>query len=166
MTAPKIETDIAGELEARVEDLGYELVDLRWAGSGRRPLLKLRIDVPGSAQGAGITVDDCAKVSRALERWLDDLDGLSDRYVLEVSSPGVNRPLVRDRDFERFAGETIAVSGKQVLADRATRLEGTLVGLEGAGTPDEMIVLRLASGDEVRVARTDVRKAHLVFTWK
>ena len=72
-------------------------------------------------------------VSRALEPWLDEHEGLSERYVLEVSSPGVDRPLVRARDFERFRGERIAVQGDDVLVDRARRLEGELLGLEGAG---------------------------------
>lgn len=153
-------------LEDRVEDLGYEVVELRWGGSGRRPLLKLRIDRRDGVPGEGVTVDDCAKVSRALESWLDEHDAIPDRYVLEVSSPGVDRPLVRSRDFERFKGEKVAVSGKQVLLGKATRLEGELLGLQGAGTDDESVLLRLPSGEEVSIPRSEIRKSHLVFTWK
>jgi ribosome maturation factor RimP len=94
----RIVDEIERELEGRVEGLGYELVELRWGGSGRRPLLKLRIDRPDSAPGRGVTVEECASVSRALEPWLDGHEELSERYVLEVSSPGVERPLVRARD--------------------------------------------------------------------
>jgi ribosome maturation factor RimP len=111
-------------------------------------------------------VDDCAVVSRALEVWLDDHAGLSERYVLEVSSPGVERPLVRRRDFRRFCGERVAVKGHDVLLGRARRLDGELLGLEEAGTDAEAIVLRLPDGDEVRIPRSEIRKAHLVFTWK
>ncbi|KPJ83247.1 MAG: hypothetical protein AMS19_05010 [Gemmatimonas sp. SG8_23] len=154
------------ELEHRVEDLGYELVEIRWGGSGRRPMLKVRIDRPDSTPGEGVTVDECAAVSRALEAWLDGLEELSERYVLEVSSPGVDRPLVRERDFERFRGEHVAVKGREVLLGRATRLEGELLGLADAGTDREAVRLRLPSGEEVRVPRSEIRKAHLVFTWK
>jgi ribosome maturation factor RimP len=154
------------ELEHRVEDLGYELVEIRWGGSGRRPMLKVRIDRKDSMPGEGVTVDECAAVSRALEAWLDGLEELSERYVLEVSSPGVDRPLVRERDFERFRGEHVAVKGREVLLGRATRLEGELLGLADAGTDREAVRLRLPSGEEVRVPRSEIRKAHLVFTWK
>src|SRR6056297_3072959 len=96
--------EIADELERRVAALGFELVEVRWGGTGRRPLLKLRIDRPGTDPVGGITVDDCASVSRGLESWLDEHEQLSDRYTLEVSSPGVDRPLVHARDYERFRG--------------------------------------------------------------
>ena len=149
-----------------MDDLGYELVEIRWGGSGRRPMLKLRIDRQGSAPGSGVTVDECAAVSRALEGWLDEHEGLSEQYVLEVSSPGVDRPLVRSRDFERFRGEQVAVRGRELLVGRSTRLEGELLGLEGEGTEREAVRLRLPSGEEVSVPRSEIRKAHLVFTWK
>ena len=158
--------EIESELEDRVEGLGYDLVELQWGGSGQRPLLKLRIDRPESRPGGGITVDDCAAVSRALEAWLDGHDALPERYVLEVSSPGVDRPLVRARDFARFAGEKVAVKGHGVLAGRARRLEGELLGLEGEGTEQESVRIRLPDGDEVRISRSEIRKVHLVFTWK
>ena len=154
------------ELERRVETLGYELVEVRWGGSGKRPVLKLRIDRPDSSRSEGVTVDDCAVVSRALEEWLDENERLSDRYVLEVSSPGVDRPLVRSRDFERFVGETVAVKGKEVLLGKATKLEGELLGLAGADTAEESVLLRLPDGEEVSVPRSEIRKANLVFTWK
>ena len=158
--------EIDRELDDRVRDLGYELVDVRWGGSGRRPMLKLRIDRPDSGPGEGVTVDDCAKVSRALEAWLDEHEELSDRYVLEVSSPGVDRPLVRARDFERFRGERVAVKGKEMLLGKATRLEGELLGLVDGDTEAEAVLLRLPDGEEVRIPRAEIRKAHLVFTWK
>jgi len=158
--------DIEKGLETRVDDLGYELVEVRWGGSGRRPMLKLRIDRPDTIPGQGVTVDECAKVSRALESWLDEYEDLSAQYVLEVSSPGVDRPLVRARDFERFRGEQVAVKGKEVLLGRATRLEGELLGLADADAGVESVRLRLPSGEEVSIPRSEIRKAHLVFTWK
>jgi len=161
-----VRPEIAEELDARVGELGYELVELTWGGSRRRPLLRLRIDREDSVPGHGVTVDECAAVSRALEPWLDEHEGLAERYVLEVSSPGVDRPLVRARDFERFRGGQVALHGHDVLLGRSRRLEGELLGLEGAGTDAESVSLRLPGGDEVRVPRSDIRKANLVFTWK
>ena len=162
----RAEPEIAQGLERRVEELGYEVVELRWGGSGRRPLLKLRIDRPDTVPGEGVTVDECAKVSRALEFWLAEYEGLSERYVLEVSSPGVDRPLVRPRDFERFKGEHVAVKGKEVLIGKSTRIEGELLGLADPGTDQESVRLRVSSGEEVSVPRSEIRKTHLVFTWK
>jgi ribosome maturation factor RimP len=110
-------------------------------------------------------VDDCAKVSRALEPWLDGREDLPERYVLEVSSPGVDRPLLRDRDYERFRGEWVAIKGHDVLAGRARRLEGELLGLEGEGGT-AAVRLRLQDGDEVSIPRESIAGANLVFTWK
>lgn len=162
----RVVPEIERELADRVEGLGYELVEVHWGGSGQRPQLKLRIDRPDSGPGTGVTVDECARVSRALEPWLDGHEALSDRYVLEVSSPGVERPLVRERDFDRFRGERVVVSGKEVLAGLSTRLEGELLGLEAVGSEAEAVRLRLSGGKEVSVPRSAIRKAHLLFEWK
>jgi ribosome maturation factor RimP len=162
----RVVPEIASELEERIEGLGYELVEVRWGGSGKRPLLKLRIDRPDAGPGSGVTVDECATVSRALEPWLDEHESLSSRYVLEVSSPGVERPLVRPRDFDRFRGERVAVNGREVLAGRSTRLEGELLGLRDEGSETEAVVLRLSDGEEVAVPRSEIRRAHLLFEWK
>jgi len=158
---PEIERELAG----RVQALGFELVDVRWGGSSRRPSLRVRIDLKDSRPGQGVTVADCASVSRSLEPWLDRREDLPERYVLEVSSPGVDRPLVRDTDYERFRGERVAVRGHDVLAGRARRLEGELLGLEedeGAAA----VRLRLPDGDEVSIPRSMIAGANLVFTWK
>jgi ribosome maturation factor RimP len=166
MMVTRVASEIERELEDRVAGLGYELVEVRWGGSGKRPQLRLRIDRSDSTPGQGVTVADCAVVSRALEPWLDGFEGLSDHYVLEVSSPGVDRPLVRGRDFERFRGEQIAVKGHEVLLGRSNRLEGELLGLTGEGSEAEAVLLRLSDGEEVRIPRAEIRKAHLVFKWK
>jgi len=157
--------EIERELRSRVEALGFELVEIRWGGTARRPSLAVRVDRPDAEVGEGITVDDCAKVSRALEPWLDGRDDVPERYVLEVSSPGVDRPLLRDRDYERFRGEQVAVKGHDVLAGRARRLEGELLGLEGEGETGA-VRLRLPDGDEVSIPREQIAGANLVFTWK
>jgi ribosome maturation factor RimP len=153
------------ELERHVEELGYELVEIERAGSRTRPILRLRVDHAGAGRGTGITVEDCARVSRALEQQLDNDPRVSERYTLEVSSPGVERPLVRDRDFERFAGEEVAVHGTEPLAGRAKRLQGELLGLAD-GDAGRVVQLRLESGEQVDIPRADITRAHLIFRWK
>jgi len=158
------ERTLERELEARLEALGYELVELEQAGSKARPILRLRIDRPDSAPGSpSVSLEDCAVASRALEPYLDEREDLSERYVLEVSSPGVERPLVRRRDFERFAGQEVAVKGKGPLAGRARRLEGVLVGLGGA--EGERVLLRLPDGEVVEIPREEITRAHLIYRW-
>ena len=156
------------ELEARIEELGFELVELERAGSRSRPILRLRIDRPDSEPGHGVTVDDCARVSRALEADLDEGGVAGERYTLEVSSPGVERPLVRARDFRRFAGQRVALKGYAPLAGRQKRLEGELLGLGGTTAGQESggsIRIRLDDGEEAEIPREEVARAHLIFRW-
>jgi len=161
--------EVERELDGRVEALGFEIVRVEWAGSARRPILRVRIDVvggsePGLGEG-GVSVGDCATVSRGLEPWLDELDAMPPGYVLEVSSPGVERPLTRDRDWSRFSGRQVALKGSRPLGGRATYLEGELLGLDRDIEGEEVVRIRLAGGDELEVAKEDVREARLVFRW-
>lgn len=152
------------EIEARVEALGYEFVELERAGSKGRPILRLRVDVPGSAPGAGVSVEDCRKVSRAVEAYLDESPDVAERYVLEVSSPGVERPLVRTADFERFAGQEVAVKTTTKMANGSKRFQGELLGLvETDG--EQHISLRMADGTVMDIPRANVARANLVFRW-
>jgi ribosome maturation factor RimP len=147
------------EVEARIESLGYELVELEHAGSKARPILRIRIDKPGSDNG--VTLDDCAQVSRELEAFLDQTPDLGERYVLEVSSPGVERPLVKRRDFERFTGREVAIKTGAAVDDLGKRIEGVLRGI------NERDVVRIdVQGRLVEVDRDNIRKAHLVFRWE
>lgn len=156
--------ELEQQLERRVEELGYEFVELERTGSRTRPIFRIRIDRPGAEPGKGVTLDDCARVTRELEPLLDSRPELGGRYVLEVSSPGVERPLVRPRDFERFAGREVALRGAQPLAGRSRRLQGELLGLSGE-EGDERIRLRLEDGEVVEIPRAQVTRAHLVFRW-
>ena len=154
---------VGREVESRLLDLGMDLVSIDWTGSRNRPVIRLRIE--RSPMGdPPVTVDDCARVSRALESWLDELDEIPERYVLEVSSPGIERPLTRPRDWERFVGEPVVVVGFGVLADRSSRLEAELLGLDSE--PEPTVRLRLEDGAEVGVPLADIKGAHLLFKWK
>src|SRR3954468_7655591 len=154
---------LAADIERRVDELGFELVELEVAGHRARPILRVYIDRPDSVPGQpSVSLDDCTAVSRGLEPMLDAYEGLSERYVLEVSSPGVERPLVRPRDWTRFAGQPVSVRGKATLAGKARRLEGELLGLKGEGG-EETVGLRLPGGEEVEFPLAEVEKANLVF---
>src|SRR2546423_2958278 len=91
----------------RLETLGFDLADLRIGGTPNRPLVQVRIDCPPR----NVTVEDCSRVSRALEQWLDADGGgpLGNRYVLEVSSPGIERPVRWHRHWARFVGRDVNV---------------------------------------------------------
>ena len=107
-------------LEPSVEALGYELLHLEFSGSGGS-ILRLYIDAPG-----GIEVDDCATVSRQVSLVLDVEDPVKNAYTLEVSSPGLDRPLVKPEHFQRFEGELARiVMHTHVLGRR--RFTGTLI---------------------------------------
>ncbi len=146
-------------IATEVEPLGYELVELRRAGSKRTPVLDVRID---RRDGEAVTVDDCARVSRALEARFDAEPGIAgDRYVLEVSSPGVERPLRKAADWRRFAGKDANVSADAV----GGRANVTIVGVDGE-PGSETVTVRDARGVERRIPLAEVREARLVFHWK
>ncbi len=157
------------EIEARVEALGFELVDVDWGGSKGRPILRLRVDRTDSAPGHGVTVDDCAKVSRALEAWLDGLDDVPEKYVIEVSSPGIERPLTRPRDWARFRGQRVAVEMRRPLTGGRKRVEGVLLGpIEEGDTEDQGTVrvrIRTDQAEEIVLPTSEIKKAHLVHDW-
>ena len=150
-------------LEQRLAALGYEMVQVEWAGNAQRPVIRLRVE--HRPPDRPVSLDDCARVSRGLEEWLENEAGLPERYVLEVSSPGLDRPLTRDKDFVRFLGRRVAVRGARVLCGRASRLEGELLGLVRGGDGSEVIRLRLNEGDEVEVPRVAVKDTRLVHEW-
>ncbi|HUF49457.1 MAG TPA: ribosome maturation factor RimP [Longimicrobiales bacterium] len=153
------------EIGRRVAALGYELVELERAGSKARPILRVRIEVAGSsAPGGGVTVEDCTRVSRALEEYLDQAVDIAERYLLEVSSPGVERPLVKPADYARFAGREVAVKTLTQLADGSKRVEGELLGLETVGD-GEQVRVRKADGTVVNIPRAAVARANLIFRW-
>ena len=113
-----------------IEDLGYELVRVRLM-SGKESTLQIMADRP---QG-GIEVDDCAKISHALGAALDVEDPILEAYTLEVSSPGIDRPLTRLKDFEMFEGYEAKIETDELI-DGRRRFKGALAGVEG----DEVLI--------------------------
>ncbi len=159
---PEVEWGVS----SRVEDLGLEVVEFEWGGTNRRPMLRLRVDFGDSTPGRGVTVDDCARVSRVLEAWLDGHSAIPERYVLEVSSPGVDRPLSRKRDFIRFVGREVELRGSGDGSRWAFsgRISGVLEGVEDEGD-EYRVVIRTPDESRVLVPRKNIVKANLVFCW-
>jgi ribosome maturation factor RimP len=154
----------AALIERVVADLGFELVTLERGGGRRRPLLRLRVDRPESEPGrSSITVDDCAAVSRAVRAALETEDGDEVEYILEVSSPGVERPLTRPRDFERFAGQVVRIRGYAPFAERGRRLEGVLLGISSR---DSDAVALEVGGEKIQVPMQEIATAKLVYRWE
>lgn len=141
----------------QLDAIGLDLVELRRGGSKSRPVLDVRID---RRDGAPVTVDDCARASRAIEERLDGGEVIADRYRLEVSSPGVERPLKSAADFRRFAGKEVSLLAPTL----GGRVEVTLVAVAGESGSEE-IVVRTAKGEERRVPLADVAEARLAFHW-
>lgn len=153
--------DLAGlitEVRSRVAALGFDLADLRKGGTPRRIRLEVRIDRPESVPGRGVTVDDCAHVSRALEQWLDQSLVLGSNYILEVSSPGIERPLRWRQHWERFVGSDVTLR----LPGRGRRRATIVQVVPG----EDAVVLRLAGEEgEVTVPLNEARDATLAVDW-
>jgi len=118
-----------------IEDLGYELVRVRLM-SGKNTILQIMADRPEG----GIEVDDCAKISTAVGATLDVEDPIVDEYALEVSSPGIDRPLTRLKDFENFEGYEAKIETTELI-DGRRRFKGQLAGVEG-----EDVLINVAEG--------------------
>lgn len=136
-----------------VEAMGYDIVRVLLSGDDR---LCLQIMAERRSDG-GMTVDDCAEISRAVAAILDVEDPIDSAYALEVSSPGLDRPLTRLADFDRFAGFEVKVEMTQPR-DGRRRYRGRLLG-----TRDEDIVLACEEG-EVALPFAEMQKAKLVIT--
>ena len=134
-----------------MEEYGFELVDVEYVKEAGTWYLRAYIDKEG-----GITVDDCEVISRALSDWLDQEDFIDDSYTLEVSSPGLGRPLKKDKDFERSLGEEVEIrlykprekqkefAGVLKAYDKGTVTIETEDGREEVFTRSEIALIRLA----------------------
>jgi len=134
-----------------VEPLGYELVGVEYLSRGKGgSLLRVYIDHPN-----GILVEDCASVSHQISGVLDVEDPIAENYSLEVSSPGLDRPLFFKKDFERFSGQKVSVKLRGKLQGRRN-FEGILDGVDG----DDLLVT--LDGDQYRLPMNQIDKARLI----
>ena len=147
--AAEVERLIAGALDA----MGYGIVRVLLSGN-RRARLQIMVE---RCDGGGMKVEDCVQVSRAVEAILEVEDPIAGSYELEVSSPGLDRPLTRLADFARFAGHSAKLETQLPIEGRR-RWTGRLLGIEGES-------IRLAAeGGEIEVPFRDLAKAKLVLT--
>ena len=137
--------------ESLVVAAGMQLVDLEYRREGPRWMLRLFIDKEG-----GVTVDDCARISRELGDLLDVKDIIPHAYVLEVSSPGLNRRIRKKGDFSRFAGQKVQLLLISPI-DGRRKIVGELIGVEG----EEVVVT--ATEGRFSVALKDIARANLIY---
>jgi len=152
-------SEISQLLAPTVQSLGLELLGVEYLPAPGGATLRLYIDVPdGSDEGRTVGIEDCESVSREVSAQLDVADPISGHYTLEVSSPGVDRPLFAPDQFARFSGEQVKV-GLKLPQDGRRRLQGTIAGVEGS-----TITLDV-DGTPVAVAFDNIEKARLVPDW-
>jgi len=158
----ELEAQISALIVGDLAAMGYDLVRVELLGGGRYLTLQVMAE---RADGKPMTVSDCTQISHAASDRLDTCLELADRYTLEVSSPGIDRPLVRLKDYERFTGHVARIELETPLdsvAGKKKRFQGSIVRVTGAA-PDAEIEFRTESGD-VRVSLQSIARARLVLT--
>ena len=134
-----------------VDELGFELVDVEFVKEGRDYFLRAYIDKPG-----GITIDDCEALSRRLSDALDADDFIDEAYILEVSSPGLDRPLTKEKDFLRHMGEEVDVKVFRPI-DGQKVFRGIVTSCD-----DTSFVIETEDGQTMQFSYKDVAKTQLV----
>ena len=150
-----VEPIVAQELDS----MEFDLVELRRGGSRSRPVLEIRID---RRDGTKVTIEDCARVSRAVEARLEAGALVTEQYVLEVSSPGADRPLRTASDWRRFVGRRATVTSAMLVGGKQEIEILALDGEEGA----EVANVRDAKGVDHLVPLSAITQARLAFHWK
>ena len=145
--------ELADMIEPALEGLGFRLVRVYVTGG---PAATLQI-MAERKDGQTMTVEDCADISRQISAVLDVEDPISSAYTLEVSSPGIDRPLTRPKDFQRFAGYEARLETRQPI-DGRRKFTGRILGIEG-----EVVKLKDEAG-EVALPYDAIQKARLVLT--
>jgi ribosome maturation factor RimP len=150
----KFEDKLTEMLRPAVEEVGKELLGIEYISAGNNSVLRLFIDHEN-----GIDVDDCAEVSRQVGAILDVEDPISSEFNLEVSSPGLDRPLFDKAHYEAVIGETIEVK-LSIPFNGRRKFKGNLVAIEN----DTLIVT--VDGEDYELVLGNIVKAHLVFNHK
>lgn len=145
-----IETKLRDLLASVTTNLGYEFVGCELHGQGRSSLLRVYID-----KESGVTVDDCSRVSRQISAMLDVEDPIQGRYVLEVSSPGIDRPLFELEQYRKYVGQKIKVRVRAPINNKRNFV-GTLITIE-----NENIELLMDEG-KIVLAFSEIEKAKLI----
>ncbi|MFU2132780.1 ribosome maturation factor RimP [Gallibacterium anatis] len=145
-----LEQKLQDLLQPTVEDMGFELLGIECTRAGRYSTVRLYIDKEN-----GVTIDDCSDVSREVGAILDVEDPISDKYNLEVSSPGLDRPLFTLAHYQRFVGEEVVIHLRIAMSGRR-KWQGNLIKVDG-----DMITLNV-EGQEQVFAFSNIQKANIV----
>lgn len=155
MVKERIETVVERLGDKVAADLGYELVEVEYRKEGPDWVLRCTID-----KESGIGIEDCQRFSESLDRVLDEADPIPGKYLLEVSSPGIERPLKKAADFSRFAGRMVEV--KLVKAINNQKIyRGELLGISGEGS-EQKVGLKLNDSKIVEIPWNEIAKAKLI----
>lgn len=157
MAQTNVVTRVTEIAEKLAESFGMELVDVEYRKEGRAAVLRLFLDREG-----GVTLDGCAKVSRELSEILDVEDFIQEDYTLEVSSPGLNRPLKKATDYGRYLGRLVRVRTFELFPDDAGNPRKTFTG-KLLGLEEGVVRLQLTEGQTAGIPLDKVAKANLEF---
>lgn len=149
MQVKDILVKVEEKLSPIINDNGYELVDIKFVKEGPNKYLRVYADKDG-----GITIDDCEIISRALEAELEKDDFIEETYILEVSSPGIDRILKKDFEYIKYRGRLVDIKLYKPI-DKVKQFQGKLIGLA-----DDKIVIE-ESGKEISFERKDVAVCRL-----
>lgn len=141
---------VAELIEPSLTALGYELVGVEYLPQGKHSLVRVYID-----QEDGIQVEDCVRASRQVSGVLDVEDPISGQFTLEVSSPGLDRPLFKLSHYAQFCGQRVEIRLQRPV-DGQRKFTGVLAGVEG-----DQVIVDLENGDQVQLAISDIEKARL-----
>ena len=139
-------------LQPIVEEHGFELVDVEYVKEGSNWYLRAYIDKPG-----GITVNDCETVSRKLSDILDEKDYIDDAYILEVSSPGLGRPLKKEKDFKRSLGEVVEIRTYRMI-EKQKEFTGILRAYD-----ETTVTIEMENGTEKTFEKSNIALIRLAF---
>lgn len=135
-----------------IEEHGFELVDVEYVKEGSSWYLRAYIDKPG-----GITIDDCEAVSRKLSDQLDEKDYIEDAYILEVSSPGLGRPLKKEKDYKRSLGAEVEIRTYRMI-EKQKEFIGILMGYD-----ENTVTIETGDGTEKIFDKSDIALIRLAF---
>ena len=155
-------SSLQGVIQQEVDKVGFDLVDVRVGGSRARPVIDVRID---RRDGAKVLVGDCEVASRAIEARLDGEPALiNERYVLEVSSPGLERPLRTMKDWTRFVGRRATLKSAR-FSGVGGHVEVEIAAVQGEGQ-GARVVVKDNKGIEHELALAEIEQARLAVHWQ
>ena len=149
----KIEEEVETLLQNKINELGYELYDVEYVKEGKNYILRIFID-----NTKGISIEDCEKVSNGINDILDEANYIKDQYILEVSSPGIERTLKKDRHLEQNIGKEIEIKLFKKDENNMKEYRGLLESYDS-----EYITIK--SSDEIKIDRKKIAHIKTIYNW-